>query len=436
MKNHLAKQKPVHTWTISDVGEWLCKNGFSQYKELFCDKHKIDGLALITLTIEDLRQPPVQIPVLGDIKRILAKIKTLRSENSCFDSNASPKGKLNLKKLSVSQSSSSCSDEDEINSFSADCTDYVNPRKMSPLEEDMKNAVVSVYFRTFVSFIYMLAVFLLASFTLAVVHDRLPNTSDYPPLPDVFLEAIPFMPWAFYLCEVCGSIMLFFWCIIIIFHKHRLVVFRRSCALAGTIFLFRCFTMYVTSLSVPGKHLDCSPTKYGTFYNRLIRALEIFTGCGMALQGVRTCGDYMFSGHTATLTLLNFFVNEYTPRRWYYLHTFCWLLNIFGIFFILAAHEHYSIDVLISFYITSRLFMYYHTLASAVQISPSDDRRRRFWFPLFWFFEYGGPLVIKNEFECLCPTGKCWSVKAKKRLPILVSTFLLNGGLYHINLLF
>ena len=128
------------------------------------------------------------------------------------------------------------------------------------MEEEIKNAVVSVYFRTFISFVYMLAVFLLASFTLAVVHDRLPSTSDYPPLPDVFLEAIPFMPWAFYLCEVCGSIMLFFWCTIIIFHKHRLVVFRRSCALAGTIFLFRCFTMYVTSLSVPGKHLNCSPT--------------------------------------------------------------------------------------------------------------------------------------------------------------------------------
>ena len=40
------------------------------------------------------------------------------------------------------------------------------------------------------------------------------------------------------------------------------------------------------------------------------RAFEIFTGAGMAMNGVRTCGDYMFSGHTATVTLLNFFVTE------------------------------------------------------------------------------------------------------------------------------
>lgn len=98
----------------------------------------------------------------------------------------------------------------------------------------------------------------------------------------------------------------------------------------------------------------------------------------------------MFSGHTVTLTMLNFFITECTykyagilihplflynykitqrytdtPRRIYFLHTFAWICNLFGIFFILAGREHYSIDVFVAFYITSRVFLYYHTLANS-----------------------------------------------------------------------
>lgn len=123
----------------------------------------------------------------------------------------------------------------------------------------------------------------------------------------------------------------------------------------------------------------------------------------MSIQGVRTCGDYMFSGHTVTLTLLNFFITEYTPNCYYVhmLHTTAWVLNLFGVFFILAAHEHYSIDVFIAFYISTRLFLYYHTLAnSQINANAQRDRdRTRIWFPLFYFFESKVGGMVPNEFE-------------------------------------
>merc|ERR1712013_772697 len=117
--------------------------------------------------------------------------------------------------------------------------------------------------------------------------------------------------------------------------------------------------------------------------------MGIWSGAGMSLQGVRTCGDYMFSGHTVSLTLLNFFITEYTSRRIYFLHTFTWLHNCFGVF--------------VAFYITSRLFLYYHTLVNNRAVSKYqesfDAKRTWFYFPVFSFLEENVDGRIPNVFE-------------------------------------
>lgn len=206
------------------------------------------------------------------------------------------------------------------------------------------------------------------------------------------------------MCEYCGLVLFIIFCVILLFHKYRAIILRRLFSIFGSVFLLRCVTMLITSLSVPGRHLDCTARPYGSWLERLSQAFMIWQGGGMSIQGVRSCGDYMFSGHTVTLTLLNFFITEYTPSNSYYvhiLHTVAWIINLFGVFFILAAHEHYSIDVFIAFYITTRLFLYYHTLANSQNNSNTnrDRDRTRIWFPLFYFFESNVRGMVPNEFE-------------------------------------
>ena len=70
-------------------------------------------------------------------------------------------------------------------------------------------------------------------------------------------------------------------------------------------------------------------------------------------------------------------------------------------FFILSAHEHYSIDVFVAFYITSRLFLYYHTLANNQALMSHDSNRTRIWFPMFSYFESSVDGIIPNEYDSI-----------------------------------
>jgi hypothetical protein len=112
--------------------------------------------------------------------------------------------------------------------------------------------------RTLVAVIYLFFTCLWTSFSLTIVHDRVPDMEKYPPLPDLILDNVPLMPWAFFATEIIGLILLIILFTILFLHKYRLIIFRRMCSLGGTIFILRSITMLITSLSVPGVHIQCS----------------------------------------------------------------------------------------------------------------------------------------------------------------------------------
>lgn len=116
---------------------------------------------------------------------------------------------------------------------------------------------------TFVLFAgYAFLVTWITAFVMVVVHERVPDMKRYPPLPDIFLDNVPHIPWAFHMCEITGTLLFLIWASVLIVHKHRFVLLRRFFALSGTVFLLRCVTMLITSLSVPGTHLQCSHDDY------------------------------------------------------------------------------------------------------------------------------------------------------------------------------
>ncbi|KAM9804382.1 sphingomyelin synthase-related protein 1-like [Neosynchiropus ocellatus] len=405
-------EESVNTWTCKRVAQWLQDEGFGEYEGLLCTQHRLDGLSLLALTEADLRGPPLGLTVLGDIKRLTIALRRIQKQNQAqlealglssvesltagpslgcdqVDFRYSRGDHLGQRtELRLRNGSRHCSGSgDEL------CHLHSNGRHRQHLAGRLDPEV----WKTVLSTVYVMFVFGFTSFVMVIVHERVPDMRTYPPLPDIFLDSVPRIPWAFAMAEACGLILCYMLLLILLLHKHRSILFRRLCSLMGTVFLLRCCTMFVTSLSVPGQHLQCASKMYDDAWGKIQRALAIWSGFGMTLTGVQTCGDYMFSGHTVVITLLNFFVTEYTPRNWNLIHTISWVLNLFGIFFILAAHEHYSIDVFIAFYITTRLFLYYHTLANTRAYQQS--RRARIWFPMFSFFECNVNGPVPNQYH-------------------------------------
>ncbi|XP_023304920.2 ceramide phosphoethanolamine synthase [Lucilia cuprina] len=450
----------VSQWQVEDVVEWATKVIQFTPNVIKClQLEAIDGQVLLTLTEEDIRDFRYRLNYnlrFGELKKLWQSVHHLQQSRLHQRFNAHPahhmptnhihhnKNSSNRNNLSIRMGAADGSPlhhnhnhnhHRTVPSFSAastavafscscanrSCGSFLDgctfndcescAPEMSSVSEGCSANIPPEFFKTSISLGYSFVVTWITSFVMVIVHERVPDMKRYPPLPDIFLDNVPHIPWAFHMCEITGTLLFSIWACVCIFHKYRMVLLRRFFALAGTVFLLRCVTMLITSLSVPGTHLQCNQNDYAiddtgltlseALSLRISRAYTIWSGLGMSIQGVRTCGDYMFSGHTVALTLLNFFITEYTPRNLYFLHTLSWLLNIFGIFFILAAHEHYSIDVFVAFYITSRLFLYYHTLANNQALMQRDSNRTRIWFPMFSYFESSVDGIIPNEFDTI-----------------------------------
>uniref|UniRef100_A0A673GPY9 Phosphatidylcholine:ceramide cholinephosphotransferase 2-like n=1 Tax=Sinocyclocheilus rhinocerous TaxID=307959 RepID=A0A673GPY9_9TELE len=236
-----------------------------------------------------------------------------------------------------------------------------------PVPRSSGSRLPSEWWKTGIAFIWAGFNLVLTTVMITVVHERVPDMPVRPPLPDKFFDYVPRVEWAFSVTEVNGMILVALWFIQWLFLKHRAIVGRRFFFLQGMLYLYRMVTMYITTLPVPSMHMHCAPKLYGDSHGKIERVLQLVSGAGLSITASHLmCGDFLYSGHTVMLTLTFLFIQEYSPRSllWRCYHVICWLLSAVGVVCILMAHEHYSVDVVVAYFITSRLFYWYHTIAN------------------------------------------------------------------------
>ena len=88
-------------------------------------------------------------------------------------------------------------------------------------EDDHASHLPPEIWKAFISLAYLFIVTWITAFVMVIVHDRVPDMKKYPPLPDIFLDNVPHIPWAFDMCEVTGTLLFAIWLIVLIVHKYR-----------------------------------------------------------------------------------------------------------------------------------------------------------------------------------------------------------------------
>ncbi|XP_075466448.1 sphingomyelin synthase-related protein 1 isoform X4 [Ascaphus truei] len=185
----------IRRWTTKHVAKWLREEGFYDYVDSLCNRHRLDGTALLALTEYDLRSPPLEIKVLGDIKRLMLSIRKLQKQHASVLeelglSSDAPAGALSLSSLPSpdwlcnGELSQDC--DGNGTDSSVDQHQYSNGKHKHPAKR-----LDPEYWKTAISCVYVFIVFGFTSFVMVIVHERVPDMQTYPPLPDIFLDRHP-----------------------------------------------------------------------------------------------------------------------------------------------------------------------------------------------------------------------------------------------------
>lgn len=80
-----------------------------------------------------------------------------------------------------------------------------------------------VFLNLFAAFAILAANMTLATVSLSLVHERLPDRKVYKPLPDIFLDNVLEVEWALSVSEILIMVQVNCCIALITFHKHRYV---------------------------------------------------------------------------------------------------------------------------------------------------------------------------------------------------------------------
>jgi len=334
----------------------------------------------------------------------------------------SPHSLLSRRSVSVSQD---IKEEDENIALLLDNTDYSSEDDL-PVADVVLNIhkdTQKLHFpdepwKTLLAALFLASSMITTTIALIITNQRVPDT---PPLPDIVLDYVEYLEIGLKISEKIMISTIVLAVLVILAHTHRMIIFRRVFFLLGLMYYYRAVTMQLTVLPKPDTNWSC-PKYNGSLDTGVVfaKVVEITTGGGISLGDEQPfCGDYIFSGHTMMLVMGYLVVRDYSPRRFFILHWLSLGMSVTGVVMLLLGRGHYSVDVVLAYYITTRLWWVYHSVANNKAVRAMGRHNflgKLWWWRIFTFWERKVPGPVPEKYSLPLPRAwreRIWSCRER-----------------------
>jgi hypothetical protein len=227
------------TWTVEQVEEWLINNNFHDSIDILCHQYRIDGQYLINIDEYELlhltnnQQLCLQWKYLKQF--YLNSSHQAMKRSSTAPTLGPPVSRQSLPNLPSDFRTSQMlvghpQSQPQATTVLIEQHSAIHSPCQRPCEQIEDYTMTTCCFfisirsdrkKTFLAFLLALSAVYICSFVITIVDERLPDPKDFPPLPDLILDNIQQIPWAFGVTEKIILIKMFVLSIIVVLHRHR-----------------------------------------------------------------------------------------------------------------------------------------------------------------------------------------------------------------------
>lgn len=222
------------TWTAHEVKEWLMNNNFYDCIDILCHQYQIDGQHLLNIEENELRN-------LTENQHLWLQIKNLKQfylteaprwikRTPTVDSLPAMPIVPSDRRFGSSHVNTSQSHPSSLTTVRLDVESPMHSTRHTPYDQiedpTLTTCCLIISIRsdkkkTFFAFLLALSTIFFCSFIITIVDERLPDPKDFPPLPDLILDNIQQIPWAFAVTEKLILLEILTLMLVVLFHRHR-----------------------------------------------------------------------------------------------------------------------------------------------------------------------------------------------------------------------